>query len=71
MTSNHQKEIAELKRQHQQDIQDTIEEGRQKYESMEKSIRDSYAQDREGAIDKERTAIRERYISKIDYHFEI
>lgn len=62
MTSDHQKEITELKRKHQQDILDAVEEARQKHESIEMSIRDSYAQDREVAIEKERNAIRERFI---------
>lgn len=60
MTCNHQKEITELKRQHQQDILDAVEKARQKHEIMEMGIRDTYAQDREAAIEKERSAIRER-----------
>lgn len=60
MTNEHQKEINELKRHHQQEILDAVEESRQKHETIEMSIRDSYAQDREAAIEKERNAIRER-----------
>lgn len=60
MTCNHQKEITELKRQHQQDILHAVSETRQKHEIMEMGIRDTYAQDREAAIEKERSAIRER-----------
>lgn len=60
MTCNHQKEITELKRQHQQDILDAVEKTRQKHEIMEMGIRDTYACDREAAIEKERSAIRER-----------
>lgn len=60
MTNEHQKEINEIKRQHQQEILDAVEEARQKHDTIEMSIRDSYAQDREAAIEKERNAIRER-----------
>lgn len=61
MTSDHQKEITELKRQHQEDILDAVDEARQKYVASEKSIRESYVHDREITIEKERNAIRERY----------
>lgn len=60
ITCNHQKEITEMKRQHQQEILDAVDEARQKHESSEMSMRDNYAQDREVAIEKERNAIRER-----------
>lgn len=60
MTCNHQREMTELKRHHQQELLDAVEEARQKHELMEMTIRDSYAQDREAAIEKERNAIRER-----------
>lgn len=61
MHCNHQKEIMELKRRHQQELLDAVEEARQKHEATEMSIRDSYAHDREAAIEKERNAIRERF----------
>lgn len=61
MTSNHQKEITELKRQHQQELLDAVDEARHKHESVEMNIRENYAQDREHAIERERNAIRERY----------
>lgn len=61
MTSGHQKEITELKRQHQQELLEAVDEVRQKHDSVEKSIRENYAQDREHAIERERNAIRERY----------
>lgn len=60
MTAAHQKEIAELKRLHQQDLLDAVEEVRLKHEQLECGIRESYAQDRETSIEKERNAIRER-----------
>lgn len=61
MSGMHQKEIAELKREHQKNVLDVVEEARQKHEHMEMGIRDSYAHDREAAIEKERNAIRERH----------
>lgn len=61
MQCNHQKEVMELKRRHQQEILDAVEEARQKHEVTEMGIRDSYAHDREVAIEKERNAIRERF----------
>lgn len=56
-----QKELMELKRRHQQEILDAVDEVHQKHEATERSIRDSYARDREIAIEKERNAIRERF----------
>ena len=67
MTCNHQREVTELKRKYQQDLLDAVEESRLKHEQMEMSIRDSYAQDREVAIEKERNAIRERYAYEIRF----
>lgn len=60
MSCEHQKEIMELKRTHQQELLDAVDEVRQKHESLERSVRASHAQDREAAIEKERNAIRER-----------
>lgn len=60
MTCSHQKEINELKRQHQQDLLNAVAEERQKHEVIEMGIRESYSHDREVAIEKERNAIRER-----------
>lgn len=61
MQSNHQKEMGEVKKQHQKEILDTVDELKLKYDEKEKEIRDSYAKDREGAIERERLAIVERY----------
>lgn len=61
ITCNHQKEITELKRKHQEEILNAVEEARQKHESLEMNIRETYAKDREVAIEKERNAIRDRY----------
>lgn len=60
ITCNHQKEITELKRQHQEEILNAVEEARLKHESLEMGIRETYAKDREVAIEKERNAIRDR-----------
>lgn len=66
MNCNHQKEIMDLKRQHQQEILDAVEDARQKHEVTQMGIRDSYAHDREAAIEKERNAIRERFERQIE-----
>lgn len=61
MTEQHKQEMADLKRQHQDDIHQKLDEARAKYEAMEKGIRETCAEDREAVIEKERNAIRERY----------
>ncbi|XP_055313157.1 centrosomal protein of 131 kDa isoform X2 [Sitodiplosis mosellana] len=66
ITCNHQKEITELKRQHQEEILNAIEEARQKHESLEMGIRETYAKDREVAIEKERNAIRDRFEKQME-----
>lgn len=60
MIAKHQKEMNEFKSKAQQDVEEAIEVTKLKYEQNEKDIRNSYAQDREGAIERERNAIRER-----------
>lgn len=57
MSSEHQKVIMELKRTHQQEILDAVDECRQKHEDLNRNLRASYAQDREASIEKERNAI--------------
>ncbi|XP_055906450.1 centrosomal protein of 131 kDa isoform X2 [Eupeodes corollae] len=61
MTCEHQREITELKRAHQQQLLDAVDEARMKHDQIEHSIRESCAQDRETIIEKERSAIRDRY----------
>lgn len=61
MMEKHKQEISDLKRQHQEDMHQRIDEARSKFESMEKGIRETCAEDREAVIEKERNAIRERY----------
>lgn len=60
MNCDHQREVTELKRSHQMQLLDALEEARLKHEQIEHGIRESCAQDRESIIEKERTAIRER-----------
>lgn len=61
MTEKHKQELADAKRQNQEELHDKLDEARSKFESMEKTIRESCAEDREAVIEKERNAIRERY----------
>ncbi|KAL7052730.1 hypothetical protein ACKWTF_004984 [Chironomus riparius] len=66
MTSNHKQDIDAIKRQHQLDIMKAIEETKEKYEKSEKAIRESYAEERELAIERERRAIKERFEKQLD-----
>ncbi|XP_017066693.1 centrosomal protein of 131 kDa [Drosophila eugracilis] len=66
MTCNHQREVTELKRTHQMQLLDALEEARTKHEQIETGIRESCAQDREAIIEKERTAIRERFERQLE-----
>lgn len=61
MTEKHQQEMADIRREHQNDLHDKLDEARAKYEQMEKGVRESCAEDREAVIEKERSAIRDRY----------
>lgn len=60
MNCNHQREVTDLKRSHQMQLLDALEEARLKHEQIENGIRESCALDREAIIEKERNAIRER-----------
>ncbi|XP_065719115.2 centrosomal protein of 131 kDa isoform X2 [Drosophila suzukii] len=66
MNCNHQREVTELKRTHQMQLLDALEEARTKHEQIETGIRESCAQDREAIIEKERTAIRERFERQLE-----
>ncbi|XP_068146347.1 centrosomal protein of 131 kDa isoform X2 [Drosophila tropicalis] len=66
MTCEHQREITELKRTHQVQLLDALEEARLKHEQIENGIRETCAQDRESIIEKERTAIRERFERQLE-----
>ncbi|XP_075167994.1 centrosomal protein dilatory [Haematobia irritans] len=66
MNCNHQQQITELKRAHQQQLLDALEDARLKHEQIENSIRESCAQDREAIISKERNAIRERFERQLE-----
>lgn len=60
MTTDHQREVTELKTKYQQQLLDALDEVRIKHEHNENGIREACAQDREALISKERIAIRER-----------
>ncbi|TDG45283.1 hypothetical protein AWZ03_008252, partial [Drosophila navojoa] len=66
MNCDHQREVTELKRAHQMQLLDALEEARLKHEQIEHAIRESCAQDRESIIEKERTAIRERFERQLE-----
>ncbi|KAH8345493.1 hypothetical protein KR084_005222, partial [Drosophila pseudotakahashii] len=66
MNCDHQRQVTELKRTHQMQLLDALEEARTKHEQIETGIRESCAQDREAIIEKERTAIRERFERQLE-----
>uniref|UniRef100_A0A1A9UD99 5-azacytidine-induced protein 1 n=1 Tax=Glossina austeni TaxID=7395 RepID=A0A1A9UD99_GLOAU len=66
MSICHQKDLTELKSQHQQQLLTASEEARVKHEQIENSIRESCTQDRESVIAKERTVLRERFEKQIE-----
>uniref|UniRef100_A0A1B0C0L0 5-azacytidine-induced protein 1 n=1 Tax=Glossina palpalis gambiensis TaxID=67801 RepID=A0A1B0C0L0_9MUSC len=66
MSTCHQKEITEVKNQHQQHLLAALEEARAKHEQIENSIRESCTQDRESIIAKERAVLRERFEKQIE-----
>ncbi|XP_017045402.1 centrosomal protein of 131 kDa [Drosophila ficusphila] len=66
MNCDHQREVTELKRAHQMQLLDALEEARTKHEQIETGIRESCAQDREAVIEKERAAIRERFERQLE-----
>lgn len=61
MSEKHKQEIADLRREHQEEVHQKLDAARAKFEAMEKGIRQTCAEDRESVIEKERNAIRERY----------
>jgi 5-azacytidine-induced protein 1 len=66
MTANHKQEIEELKRQHQLDLMKAVDDTKGRFEKIEQKIRESYADERESAIERERKAIKERYEKQMD-----
>lgn len=62
MNSQHQQEISDLKRQHQENLIKALDDARIKHEHVENDIRKSCAEDRESVIEKERKVIRERFV---------
>lgn len=61
MNEAHKQELAEAKRQYQEELHQQLDIVRGKFEATEKGIRETCAADREAVIEKERNAIRERY----------
>lgn len=59
--AQHQQELAELKKAQQKELMDTTDNLKQESAAKEKEILNSYAKDRENAIERERLAIVERY----------
>lgn len=66
MSVNHKQEIEAMKRQQHLDILKAIEETKETFEKSEKNIRESYADEREQAIERERKAIKERFEKQMD-----
>jgi 5-azacytidine-induced protein 1 len=66
MSTNHKQELEAIKRQHQLDVMKAIEETKEKFEQSEKTIRESYADEREQAIERERKAIKERFEKQLE-----
>jgi 5-azacytidine-induced protein 1 len=66
MSTAHRQEIDALKRQQQLDVMTAIDETKEKYDKSEKTIRETYAEERELAIERERRAIKERYEKQVD-----
>lgn len=66
MSTNHKQELEANKRQHHLDVLKAIEETKEKFEKTEKSIRESYADEREQAIERERKAIKERFEKQME-----
>ncbi|XP_055625318.1 centrosomal protein of 131 kDa isoform X2 [Toxorhynchites rutilus septentrionalis] len=65
MTATHQKEIAELKRQHKDEMLVAISELKLQYEQKEADIRQNLLKDRESFIEKERQALLERFDKQV------
>ena len=66
MSTNHKQEIEALKRQNSLDILKAIEETKEKFDKTEKSIRESYADDREKTIEMERKFLKERFEKQME-----
>ncbi|XP_063708686.1 centrosomal protein of 131 kDa [Culicoides brevitarsis] len=66
MQTQHQKEIADLKKTHQKELIDSADELKQRFDEEERKIRESYAKDREAAIERERLAIVERFEKQLE-----
>ncbi|XP_065083120.1 centrosomal protein of 131 kDa [Ochlerotatus camptorhynchus] len=65
MTATHQKEIAELKRQHKDDMMCAVSELKLQYEQKEADIRQNMQKEREALIEKERQALLDRFDKQV------
>lgn len=65
MTATHQKELAELKRQHKDEMVGAVAELKLQYEQKEADIRQSLLKEREAFIEKERQALLERFDKQV------
>jgi len=66
MSTSHKQEVDAMKRQQQLEVLKAIEETKEKFEKTEKTIRESYADEREQAIERERRAIKERFEKQME-----
>ncbi|EAT42939.1 AAEL005590-PA [Aedes aegypti] len=65
MTATHQKEIAELKRQHKDEMMCAVSELKLQYEQKEADIRHNLQKERDALIEKERQALLERFDKQV------
>lgn len=66
MTAQHKQEIEDMKKQNQIEIMKAVDETKSRFDKIERNIRDSYAEEREGAIERERKAIKDRYEKQME-----
>ncbi|XP_058465076.1 centrosomal protein of 131 kDa [Malaya genurostris] len=66
MTATHQKEVAELKRQHKDEIICTISDLKLQYEQKEADIRQILQKDRDAFIERERQSLLERFDKQVN-----
>ncbi|XP_058829093.1 centrosomal protein of 131 kDa [Topomyia yanbarensis] len=65
MTATHQKDVAELKRQHKDEMMCAISELKLQYEQKEADIRQSLQKDRDAFIERERQSLLERFDKQV------
>ncbi|XP_062559698.1 centrosomal protein of 131 kDa isoform X2 [Armigeres subalbatus] len=65
MTATHQKDIAELKRQHKDEMMCAVSELKLQYEQKEADIRQNLQKEREAFIERERQSLLERFDKQV------